>query len=145
MIHYKNVLIATDLSENSQAVAARASEIATDCEANLSIVHVLEHSPVAYGGEFSIPIDPNLEQQLEANARDALANLGSEFQITPDNQYVLTGSVKTAVIDLAKELDADLIVVGSHGHHGIDILLGSRANAILHHADCDVLAIRTSQ
>lgn len=43
---------------------------------------------------------------------------------------------------LAKEQRCDLIVVGSHGRHGLALLLGSTANDILHGAPCDVLAVR---
>ncbi len=42
----------------------------------------------------------------------------------------------------AEENDADLIVIGSHGRHGIQLLLGSTANSVLHGAACDVLAVR---
>ena len=56
------------------------------------------------------------------------------------------GSNDTAhVISMAKEaqkLNADLIVVGSAGRHGMRLLLGSTANAVLHSAECDVLAVR---
>jgi universal stress protein A len=45
-------------------------------------------------------------------------------------------------VRIADENQADLIVVGSHGRHGIKMLLGSTANAVLHHAHCDVLAVR---
>jgi len=144
-MNYKNILLASDLSETSDQVIQRASEIAQENNATLNIIHVMEHSPVAYGGEFSIPIDPNLEQSLEANAREALAKVGEEFNIPSENQYVTPGTVKTDVIGLADKLNVDLIIVGSHGHHGIDVLLGSRANAILHAAKCDVLAIRVKE
>ncbi|WP_313899138.1 universal stress protein [Leclercia adecarboxylata] len=43
---------------------------------------------------------------------------------------------------LAKKQGCDLIVVGSHGRHGLALLLGSTANDILHGAPCDVLAVR---
>ncbi|MEJ2344256.1 MAG: universal stress protein, partial [Gammaproteobacteria bacterium] len=46
------------------------------------------------------------------------------------------------ILDTAKEQQVDLIVLGSHGRHGIGRLLGSTADNILHHADCDVLAVR---
>lgn len=139
---YHHVLAAVDLSSASRAVIERAAQIAKDSNATLSVVHVIEHSPVAYGGEFSIPIDPNLERGLETESRAALAKLGKEFNIPDKNLYLDLGSVRITVIDIAKKHKVDLIVVGTHGHHGLDILLGSRANVILHHATCDVLAVR---
>ena len=52
------------------------------------------------------------------------------------------GSTRREILRLAKELDTNLIVIGSHGREGIQRLLGSTANAVLHGAPCDVLAVR---
>jgi len=41
-----------------------------------------------------------------------------------------------------KKHNTDLVIVGSHGRHGVRLLLGSTANAVLHGAECDVLAVR---
>jgi universal stress protein A len=43
---------------------------------------------------------------------------------------------------MAVERGADLIVIGSHGRHGLQLLLGSTANGVLHLSECDVLAVR---
>jgi universal stress protein A len=141
---YKHILIATDLSEFSHEAAMRAVKLAKDAGAKLSMVHVMEHSPVAFGGEFSILIDPNTEQTLEATARKLMNQLGKKLHISLEDQHLQKGVVKTAVLNLVKKLHIDLIVVGTHSHHGLDKLLGSRANAILHHAPCDVLAVRAN-
>lgn len=144
MPKYHHVLLASDLSKTSEQVAQKANQIAKDSSAELSVVHVMEHSPVAYGGEFSIPVNANLEQVLETQAREELASLSSHFGIDGEHQFIEHGSVKIAVTQLVFKLSADLIVVGTHGHHGIDRLLGSRANAILHMAQCDVLVVKVS-
>ena len=52
------------------------------------------------------------------------------------------GSPKAEIIRIAEDMGADLIVVGSHGRHGIALLLGSTAASVVHHAKCDVLAVR---
>lgn len=144
MLAYKHILLATDLSDETDNVAETAATWAKLSNGKLSIVHVLEHSPVVYGGgEFSIPLDLSVEEQLGENAKKALAILANKFHIDPEDQYICHGSVKREVTQLAERLSIDLIVVGSHGHSGIDFLLGSTANAILHSANCDVLAIRT--
>lgn len=142
MPSYKHILLATDLSSTSDTVVKRAQEIAKNYNAKLSAIHVLEYTPIAYAGEFTIPIDINVEQLLETNARKALEKLGKKYNINPKNLYLEKGSVKSIVTKLAETLKTDLIVVGTHGHHGIDILLGSHANAILHVAPCDVLVVR---
>ncbi|ACJ19232.1 universal stress protein [Coxiella burnetii] len=140
-MHYKHILAAIDLSPRSQEVIDRAAEVAASNNATLDVVHVIEHSPVAYGGEFSIPINVNLEQTIESEARKALTELCHTVKVPSERQHTLSGVVKHMVIELAEKLNIDLIVVGTHGHHGLDKLLGSRANAILHLATCDVLAV----
>lgn len=142
MLSYKHILLCTDLSSQAKHIAERAKEIADKSHAKLSVIHVIEHSPVAYGGEFSIPIDVNLEQMIESHVRENLADMSKEFGIAPQHQHIENGTVKAAVIQKVKALNVDLIVVGTHGHHGLDILLGSRANAILHLAPCDVLVVK---
>jgi universal stress protein A len=55
---------------------------------------------------------------------------------------VKIGNPAHEIRDAATELEADLIVVGTHGRHGLGLLLGSTANAVLHGVGCDVLAVR---
>lgn len=139
---YKHILLATDLSEHSNFVAKRAAQLAAGSGAKISVVHVLGHTPMAYAGEFSIPIDVQFELELKKQAENQLAKLSKKHGILPKSQYVVLGSVKLAVSDLAKKIKADLIVVGTHSHQGFDILLGSQANSILHAAPCDTLVVR---
>ncbi len=142
MLKYRHVLVAVDLSPITEQVVERGRQVADESNALLSMVHVMEHSPVAYGGEFSIPIDVNLERTLENEVRQEMERIGNKYKIPLEHQYVETGSVKLAVTNLAETLHVDLIIVGTHGHHGLDLLLGSRANAILHRAQCDVLVVK---
>lgn len=143
MLSYKHILLATDLSDDFHDVATTANSIAKRSGAKLSIVHVIEHTPVVYGGgEFSIPLDMSLEEQLTQNVSKALATLSEQYNIAVENQHINHGSVKKEVLDLAQQLNIDLIIVGSHGHSGFELLLGSTANAILHAARCDVLAVK---
>lgn len=142
MLHYKHILVATCLTPAADAVLQKAKELAEQSGAKLSLVHVLEQTAAAYGGEFSTTIDVEYEQRLEKELKHALHNQGQTFGIADKNQYFLTGAIKHAVVDLADDIDCDLIMVGSHSHHGLEVLLGSKANAILHIAKCDVLAVR---
>ena len=139
---YKHLLLATDLSEHSHFVAKRAAQMAEASGAKLSVVHVLGHTPMAYAGEFSIPIDVQFELELKKQAEKQLEKLCKKYNIPKKSQYITLGSVKLAVTDLAKKIKADLLIVGTHSHTGLDILLGSQANAIVHAATCDTLVIR---
>ncbi len=139
---YKNILLATDLSKQCDFVAKRAADIAQITHAKLNIIHVLAYTPVAYAGEFSIPVDAELELTMEKQAKTHLSRLGKKYNISKEDQHIAQGSVKLAVTDLAEKIGADLIIVGTHGHEGFNVLLGSQANAILHAAKCDVLVVR---
>lgn len=139
---YKHILFAADLSTHCDRVAKRAAAIAKNTGAKLSVMHVVAHTPIAYAGEFSIPIDAEFEITLEKQAKAELAKIGKKYNIQKKSQYIGQGSVKIAVTELATKIKADLIVVGTHGHEGLDLLLGSQASAILHAAKCDVLAVR---
>ncbi len=142
---FKHILVAVDLSPQSAFVVKKAKQLGTVFKATLSVIHVIEHSPLAYGDEFSLPIDIDLEQTIAREARNSLTTLCKKFSVTPEHAHIANGSVKLAVHDLAKKIKTDLIIVGSHGHHGLEKLLGSRANAILHDAPCDTLAIKISE
>jgi universal stress protein A len=140
---FKNILLATDLSAVSHIVARKARDLADKFNAKLSAVYVLEYTPIVYGeGEYSISLDSGLLNVFEKNARSALAQLGKDFGIPDEQQYMEIGSARDVVIDLADKIKADLLVIGSHGKHGLSLLLGSKANAILHAAKCNVIAVR---
>lgn len=62
--------------------------------------------------------------------------------VDKSHSHLVTGSTKHEVLHLAKELNVDLIVTGSHGKHGVALFLGSTATAILHGAECDVLIVK---
>lgn len=136
---YKKIIVATDLSEISHKTLHRATEMAKLCQAQLVMVHVVEPLPAYAMGYFG---SVNVEQELLEEAKKNLADLGKEFNIAAADQLVEMGSIKTSILNVAKEKQADLIIVGSHGRHGLELLLGSTAQAILHGAEIDVLVVR---
>jgi universal stress protein A len=137
---YKTVLLASDLSNEAALVAAKAQRIIT-ADGSLHIVHVIEPLSFAYGGD--IPMDfSNIQDEIQKQAESQMAELASQYGIDPDHQHIVMGRPENEIHSLAENLNADLIVVGSHGRHGIALLLGSTANGVLHGASCDVLAVR---
>jgi universal stress protein A len=143
MESYRNILLATDFNEHSIQVGERAKDLALKYEADLSVLHVVENLPIgdaSYGP--IVPFDIDLTDQMVDAARQRLASLGNLLGIAEERQHVEIGSPKGEIIRLAEELKIDLIVVGSHGRHGISLLLGSTASSVIHHAKCDVLAVR---
>ncbi|MAC46359.1 MAG: universal stress protein UspA [Oceanospirillum sp.] len=141
MSQYKHVLIAVDLTEESHQVIEKGFAIAQRNNAKVSLVHALEPLGFAYGGD--IPMDlTSIQEQLDQHARKKIAELGGPLNIPDNCQHVIVGVPDSEIHRIAKEQDADLIVVGSHGRHGLSLLLGSTSTGVLHGAKCDVLAVR---
>ncbi len=141
MSEYRHILVAVDLTEESVQVTQRACALRTAFSAKLSCVHVIEPLSLAYGGD--IPMDlSTIQDQIQDTAKSHLAEFAKSLAIAPENQHLIFGRPETEIHALAKEIEADLIVVGSHGRAGLALLLGSTANGVLHGATCDVLAVR---
>ena len=142
MSDYQHILCAVDLNDDSLPVAVRAEELAKLYHAQLSLLHVVEYIPIDLANELVLPQQQEIEQQLVAQATVHLRSLASKMGIEPLHEVVVQGSTKSEIIEYARDHEVDLIVLGRHGRHGISRLLGSVANAVLHHATCDVLAVR---
>lgn len=139
---YQHILVAIDLTEECHPVIAKAQAIAYANKAELSLVHIVEPMAMAFGGD--VPMDLSLLQQQQFDqARSRLDALAERYECLPVEKRLLAyGQPRQEIHRLANELSCDLIVVGSHGRHGLAILLGSTANDLLHAAPCDVLAVR---
>jgi len=141
MNEYRHILVALNLGEESEQVLSRAAAIAQSNHARLSLVHVIEPLGYAYGGD--IPMDlTEIQQQLDAHAQKQLDEMARRVGVAPDDTHVLVGRTQNEIHRFAEEQGVDLVVVGSHGRHGLQLLLGSTASATLHGACCDVLAVR---
>jgi len=68
--------------------------------------------------------------------------IGEQLDVDQSNRWLVWGTPKQEIAQLAETEQVDLIVVGSHGRHGLALLLGSTANSVLHYARCDVMAVR---
>ncbi|MDG2276369.1 MAG: universal stress protein [Pseudomonadales bacterium] len=141
---YKKIMLAVDLTEESNAVADRALKLARFFEADLHLVHVIEPLSLAYGGD--VPMDLSaVQEQIQDQAKSHMKDFGARLEIDPEKQHLIFGRPESEIHRVAEEEDADLIVVGSHGRHGLALLLGSTANGVLHGASCDVLAVRVGK
>ncbi|MBA3660883.1 MAG: universal stress protein [Gammaproteobacteria bacterium] len=136
---YKHILFATDLTEDTQYLIEKVRQMQTFTQGTLSIIHVVEPLP---GYSYAYLGIEDIEGQLIAEAQQSIEKLGEKLNIGKDHQFIEVGPTKTKILKKADDLHADLIICGSHGRHGLSLLLGSTANAILHGADCDVLTVR---
>lgn len=143
MTLYRNVLLAADLiDQDDHPVSKKAHQIASSTGAQLSIIHVVEY-PFYYGMPYDTPALAEWQQEVEETAKKTFDSLCSRLGVPAERAYLVAGQAKTLILETAEKIEADLIVLGSHGRHGIGLLLmGSTATAVIHGAKCDVLAIR---
>lgn len=141
---YKKILVAVDLTEEAEEVLTAAQNIASDNGANLSACSIIRPLARTYGGLDMANVVSGMpfEEEMRTQANSKLTSLGTEFGIASGDVYVRMGSPAAEIRALAEELKADLIVIGTHGRHGLGLLLGSTANAVLHGVDSDVLVVK---
>ena len=142
---YKHLLIAVDFSSSADAVLQRGIALAAVSEAHISLIHVVEFTQLDLSNELVMPQELELDRELVALAESKLEAIAEKYNLPTSRRFVSQGSTKREILNTAAEENADLIVIGSHGRHGIQLLLGSTANAVLHGAPCDVLAVRISE
>ncbi|WP_292959327.1 universal stress protein [Neptuniibacter sp. UBA6509] len=144
MSTYNKILLALDLSSESDQLREKTCEIAKSNKAELHLLHVIEPLSFAYGGD--VPMDlTSIQEQLNDHAKDKLAKFCNQLDYPVASQQVSIGQTETEIHRIADNENVDLIIVGSHGRHGIALLLGSTANGVLHGANCDVLAVRIQE
>lgn len=145
---YESVVLATDFSQPAEHAAQRTKELCTQYGASLKVVHVVE--PFILYPEDYDPLMPDysLDDELVLAQAEASMNqfvertglkdaLGDKLETT-----VEWGAPKRSIVSLAREQNADLIIVGSHGHKGVERLLGSVSSAVLNKASCDVMVVK---
>lgn len=143
MKSYQNILCATDCSDFCMIAAERAAEIARLYGAQLTLLHVVEHFPVNRSNQIIAPEDVDPKFYREQHARKSLAKLAQYLDCDTAAQEVRvsTRAAKHAIVRVAKEQNADLIVVATHGRHGLTSILGSTAYGVTHAAPCDVMVV----
>ena len=141
MSDYQRVLLAVDLTDECRQVAERARLLASAADAELHIVHVVEPLALAYGDEMPMNLC-SVQERIEQRARQCLDTFAARNGVPSERRHLVFGRPESEIHRLAESERMDLIVVGSHGRHGLALLLGSTANGVLHGASCDVLAVR---
>ena len=145
------VLIATDGSEYGKAAVSAAAERPWPPGTNLRVLTVMERPAISYitGGERELDLNYNqlaaeIRSSLEAIAIDAARSLEREGLTV--SHIVKEGVAAEEIIDEAKEWGADLILLGTHGRHGIKrFILGSVARIVATHAPCSVEVVRRGE
>lgn len=141
MSAYRQILVAIDLSDQSRAIAAKSAELARQWQAQLRLLHVIEFVPVEPMSDALVPM-VQIDEQMIARAHEQLVALAATLGLAADCCRVASGNVKGEILRQARELGADLIVLGCRERHGLSILVNLTEDTVLHGAPCDVLAMR---
>lgn len=146
---YKRILLATDGSKLSDKAVQTAMELTQIFSADLVVVKVVPHYIQTYfEGSFAInDVDvKNIESQWETAAQktlDEVQALALAKGLHIHTRVVKSDDIAQGLIDTAKQLNSELIVMASHGRKGIKrLLLGSETSAVLTHASIPVLVLR---
>jgi universal stress protein A len=144
MTEYRRVLLVVDLTEDSLLIGRRAQAVATAMGAEIDLLHVVEYVPVEPMGETLMPA-VQIEDELLDRAKQRLITLGTQIGVPAAACRVEAGNVKSEIVRIARELHADLIVLGSRERHGLSILVNFTEDTVLHASPCDVLAVRVGR
>jgi nucleotide-binding universal stress UspA family protein len=144
---YKTVVVGTDGSETAQEAVRHAAKLAAATEARLVIATAYTPHDDIVARRSGAPedvrwmlSDRNLAEEQARQARQVAKAVGANEVLIESS----AGDPADVLIDLAKEHEADVIVVGSRGLTSpAHFVLGSVASSVSHHARCDVLIVHT--
>jgi nucleotide-binding universal stress UspA family protein len=143
------ILLATDGSQEAELATRRAADLARSANSELHVAYVgvIPSFLVSYPG--TLGYDGKLYEQLEEESRELLRKESWRVKAAGcavAGAHLRMGPVDLEIVALAKELEADLIVMGCRGHRGIRRAIeGSVSDRVIRHAPCPVLVVRTER
>nr|AUN35656.1 universal stress protein [uncultured bacterium] len=150
----KKILIAIDYNPSAEKVAAAGYALAKSLQAEVTLIHVIteaafyamDYSPImGYAGGYTtgtMEVIDDIKKEADNFLAASVKHLGDD----KINTKVLEGDITEAILNYSVESNADLIVLGTHSHHGLDRLFGTDTAAyILKHSKIPVLAIPTDE
>src|SRR5262245_60035685 len=142
VLRLRKILVPTDFSDASKQALPYAVALARQFNASITVIHVVP-APVPAGlNHIGIVLE---EKRLTSEAETALARF-REKEFPPElklDTLLLAGGPAHTLCEAAKTVEADLIILATHGHTGLKhFLLGSTAERVVRHAPCPVLVVR---
>ncbi|MCF8259468.1 MAG: universal stress protein [Melioribacteraceae bacterium] len=145
MIDINKILVPIDFSDYSKNALKYAVEFAINFNSEMYLLNVVE--PMMYPSDFStgeivipspkIDVDFKFEEELKKLAE---TEISKEVQVST---AIKSGKPFLEIINYASEIDADLIIIATHGHTGVEhLLFGSTAEKVVRKAPCPVLTLR---
>lgn len=144
MAKYNRILLALDFHGDNAEIVERGSDEADHHGAELYLMHVNEPLAIAYAADGMSWSDQvvSLEASLRKEAQTKMGEVARKLNISADRCIIREGKPSVEIHKVVEEHGIDLIVMGTHGQSGLQLLLGSTANSVLHGVTCDVLAVR---
>ncbi len=144
---YKRILVPVDGSPTSAAGVKEAVKLAKNLHAKLCLLHVVDEMIVFNTPESGINLEPILEGMKRGGKRllRRAEKLASALGARPDSELRESAGARVAdvIVERAKRLRSDLIVMGTHGRRGVDrMLMGSDAELVVRNAPVPVLLVR---
>jgi len=141
----KKVIVPIDFSDYSKSALRYAVNFTKSFDAELILIYVVE--PVIYPPDFSMGqiAMPSINIDWDNKAKEELQKLAKNevTGVKSVKTIVKTGKPFVEIIETAKDEDADLIIIATHGHSGVEhILFGSTAEKVVRKAPCPVLTLR---
>jgi nucleotide-binding universal stress UspA family protein len=143
----KRILCATDFSEASQAAVAEAGQLAGELKAEVLLLHVTSEAPL-WSETIYTPATRELFEAQRAWATTALDTVVTVLATSgvTARARVETGVAWQEILRVAREDQADVIVMGTHGRTGVNrLLLGSVTERVVRQAPCPVLTVRAPE
>ena len=146
---FRTIVVGTDGSETAGKAVAQAAELAAQVDATLLVVSAFEPVSGARLREEAQEAPDDVRWMVNPR-EDVDATLETAVELAADagaesKTFARQGDPADAILDVAEEQGADLIVVGNKGMTGAKrFLLGSVPNKVSHHAPCSVLIVRTT-
>ncbi|AQL41470.1 hypothetical protein BV210_01515 [Halorientalis sp. IM1011] len=136
---YERILIPTDGSTGTAHVAMQAIDLAEQYDGTVYVLHVVDETAS------SLLEATGSKNELEEQGQRAVERIERMAQVHGVDTVteIETGDPATTILDYAGEIDADVIVAGTHGRSGVERrLIGSVAERLVRHADCPVMTVR---
>jgi nucleotide-binding universal stress UspA family protein len=147
MLDIKRILIPTDFSDTAILALKHAVNLARLVDAQITLMHVVS----TFAFRVNLP-EVDLDEAQNSKLSGAVGNKLSQIadEITAEhgikvNTMVTSGRIREEVVRLADEIDADIIIIGTHGVSGLkEFFMGSNAFRIVSEAACPVLSVQKS-
>lgn len=142
----RNILVAVDLGEHTDAVLDYATELTGKLGARAHLLHSVDWPLL--GPELPVVISDAAMAEIKERKRQELTRLVAAHPgvLQPGSAMLREGDPRNVILATAEELGADLIVMGTHGRHGFSrLMLGSVAESVARTASCPVLLVRVER